>query len=160
MQSLSVRIPPGVDTGVRLRLSGEGEAGYAGGPPGDLFVVVHVKDHPLFKRDGVDLYCELPLSISQASLGCDIEVPTLEGVESLKIAPGSQSGQALRLRGKGLPRLGGGPRGDLLVELFIEVPTKLTERQRELLEEFAREAGDNVSPRRRGFLDTLRDLFD
>ena len=160
VQSLSVRIPPGVDSGVRLRLSGEGEAGYGGGPPGDLFVVIRVEDHPLFKRDGPDLYCELPLSISQASLGCDIEVPSMDGRESLKIAAGSQSGQLLRLRGKGLPRLGGGPRGDLLVELFVEVPTKLTDRQRELLEEFAQEAGDTVSPRRRGFLDALRDLFD
>ena len=160
VQTLSVRIPPGVDSGVRLRLTGEGEAGYAGGPPGDLFVVMEVQDHPLFKRAGADLLCELPLSISQASLGCDIEVPTLEGKESLKISPGSQSGEVLRLRGQGLPRLGGGPRGDLLVELFVEVPTRLTERQRELLEEFAKEAGDHVSPRRRGFLDKLRQLLD
>ncbi len=160
VQNLSVRIPPGVDTGVRLRLTGEGEAGYGGGPPGDLFVVVNVKDHPIFKRAGADLLCELPLSIAQASLGCDIEVPTLRGVEELKIAPGSQSGQVLRLRGMGLPQLGGGSRGDLLVELFVEVPTRLTDRQRELLEEFAQEAGDDVSPRRHGFLEKLRDLFD
>ncbi len=160
VQSLSVRIPAGVDTGIRLRLSGEGEAGYEGGPPGDLFVVLGVKDHPLFQRDGSDLLCEVPLSISQASLGCDIEVPTLEGKESIKVAAGSQSGQILRLRGKGLPQLGGGARGDLLVELFVEVPTKLTDRQRELLEEFARESGDHVSPRRSGFLNKLRDLFD
>lgn len=160
VQTLSVRIPPGVDSGTRLRLTGEGEAGYDGGPPGDLFVVLGVRPHPLFRRDGPDLLCELPLSIAQASLGCSAEVPTLEGVEPLAIEPGSQSGQIVRLRGKGLPQLGGGPRGDLLVELFVEVPTKLTDRQRELLEEFARESGDEVSPRRVGFMEKLRDLFD
>ncbi len=160
VQHLNVRIPPGVDNGVRLRLSGEGEAGYNGGPPGDLFVVVYVREHPLFERDGADLFCEVPLSIAQAALGCDLEVPTLDGREELKIAAGAQSGETVRLRGRGLPQLGGGPRGDLVVKLFVEVPTRLSERQRELLVEFAEISGNELSPRRRGFLDKLRDLFD
>lgn len=160
LQSLSVRIPAGVDTGVRLRLQSEGEAGYDGGPPGDLFVVIHVRDHPLFERDGTDLHCEVPISIAQAALGCEVEVPNLEGKETVELSAGTQSGEQVRLRGRGLPRLGGGPRGDIVARIFVEVPTKLDARQRELLEEFARATGDEVSPRRRGFLDKLRDLFE
>lgn len=160
LQTLNVRIPAGVDTGVRLRLSGEGEAGYEGGPAGDLFVVVHVRDHPLFERHDCDLHCELPISIAQAALGCDVEVPSLEGKESLAIKAGTQSGDSIRLRGKGLPRLGGGPPGDLIVQVYVEVPTRLNERQRELMEEFAEVSGDAVSPRRKGFVDKLRELFE
>ena len=160
LQSLSVRIPAGVDTGVRLRLQSEGEAGYDGGPPGDLFVVIHVRDHPLFERDGTDLHCEVPISIAQAALGCEVEVPNLEGKETVELSAGTQSGEQVRLRGRGLPRLGGGPRGDIVARIFVEVPPKLDARQRELLEEFARATGDEVSPRRRGFLDKLRDLFE
>ena len=160
VQNLSVRIPAGVETGIRLRLSGEGEAGYDGGPPGDLFVVVQVKEHPLFERDGTDLHCEVPLSIAQAALGAEIEVPNLEGKEKVEVKPGSQSGDVIRLRGRGLPRLGGGPRGDVIARLFVEVPTRLSEEQRALLEDFARISGDDVSPRRRGFVDKLRDLFE
>jgi molecular chaperone DnaJ len=160
VQNLSVRIPAGVETGVRLRLTGEGEAGYDGGPPGDLFVVVEVKEHPLFERDGTDLHCELPLSIAQAALGAELEVPNLEGTETVEVKAGAQSGDLIRLRGRGLPRLGGGPRGDIVARLFVEVPTKLNEEQRKLLEEFARISGDDVSPRRRGFLEKVRDLFE
>lgn len=160
VQSLTVRIPAGVDTGVRLRLQSEGEAGYDGGPPGDLFVVIFVRDHPLFERDGADLHCEVPISIAQAALGCEIEVPNLEGKETVPLKAGTQSGDLVRRRGRGLPRLGGGPRGDIVARIFVEVPSKLDSRQRELLEEFARITGDEVSPRRRGFLDKLRDLFE
>jgi len=160
VQSLSVRIPAGVETGIRLRLAGEGEAGFDGGTPGDLFVVISVKEHPLFERDGTDLHCEVPLSIAQAALGAEIEVPNLEGKEKVEVKPGAQSGDVIRLRGRGLPRLGGGPRGDVLARLFVEVPTKLNEEQRKLLEEFARISGDEVSPRRRGFMDKLRDLLE
>lgn len=160
LQQLSVRIPPGVDTGVRLRLAGEGEAGYDGGPPGDLYVVLHVKDHPIFERDGSDLHCEVPISIAQAALGCEIEVPNLEGTEKVALKAGTQSGDVVRLRGRGLPELRGGVRGDIVARIFVEVPTKLDERQRELLEELARTMGDDVSPRRRGFVDKLRDLFE
>ncbi len=160
VQNLTVRIPAGVDDGVRLRLQSEGEGGLAGGPSGDLFVVIHVKEHSLFERDGADLHCEVPVSIAQAALGCDIDVPNLEGRETLKIRAGTQSDEVIRMRGKGLPRLGGGPRGDLHVHIFVEVPNKLDDRQRELLEEFAEISGDDVNPRRRGFLNKLRDLFD
>jgi molecular chaperone DnaJ len=160
VQAIHVRIPPGVDTGVRLRLGGEGEAGWDAGPPGDLYVVVHVRDHPIFEREGPNLSVELPISIAQATLGCKATVPTLDGKDELEIPPGTQSGEVIRLRGKGLPQLGGGPRGDQFVRVFVEVPTRLSERQRELLEEFAREAGDEVAPRQRGFLEKLRDLFE
>ena len=160
VQKMGVRIPPGVDTGTRLRLSGEGEAGFDGGPAGDLYVVLRVRDHPLFQRDGSDLLCEVPISIAQAALGCDVDVPCLDGKESLHLAAGTQSGELIRLRGKALPRLGGGPRGDLLVQVFVEVPPKLSQKQRELLEEFARVSGDEVNPRRRSFLDKLRELID
>ncbi|HTO55746.1 MAG TPA: molecular chaperone DnaJ [Myxococcota bacterium] len=160
IQNLSVRIPAGVDTGIRLRLTGEGEAGHDGGAAGDLFVVVTVKDHPLFERDGTDLHCEVPLSFAQAALGAEVEVPNLEGKEKIVVKAGAQSGDTIRLRGRGLPRLGGGARGDIIARLFVEVPTKLNDEQRKLLEEFARISGDEVSPRRRGFLDKVRDLFE
>jgi molecular chaperone DnaJ len=159
VQKLAVRIPPGVDSGVRLRLNGEGEAGYDGGAPGDLYVVVRVRPHPLFERDGTDLECEVPISIAQASLGCDVEVPTLDGKEQVHVPPGTQSGETMVLRSRGLPRLGGGPRGDQRVRIFVEVPTRLTDEQRRVLEEFARVSGGDVSPRRRGFLEKLRELF-
>jgi molecular chaperone DnaJ len=160
VQSLNVRIPPGVDTGVRLRLTGEGEAGYDGGPAGDLYVVLHVQDHPLFHREGPHVYFKLPISIAQAALGCDEEVPTLDGGETLKIPPGTQSGEVIRMRGKGLPQLGGGARGDQLVEIFVEVPTRISDEQRRLFERLAEISGDDVTPKRRGFLDKLRELLE
>jgi len=160
VQKIGVRIPAGVDTGTRLRLSGEGEAGYDGGPAGDLYVVLRVREHPLFERQGPDLLCEVPISIAQAALGCDVEVPSLDGKQTLKIERGTQSGEVIRLRGQGLPRLGGGPRGDQLVQIFVEVPSRLSDKQRELLEEFARVSGDDVNPRRRSFLEKLREIFD
>ncbi len=160
MQKLNVRIPPGVDTGVRLRLTGEGEAGYDGGPAGDLYVVIHLREHPLFERDDSDIICEVPVSIAQATLGCDVEIPTLEGTDTLKVRSGTQSGAIIRLRGQGLPRLDGGPHGDQLVQIFVEVPTKLSDEQRELMERFAAISGDDVSPRRKGFMDKLRRLLD
>jgi molecular chaperone DnaJ len=156
----TVRIPAGVDSGTRLRLQGEGEAGIAGGPAGDLYVVIHAADHPLFQREGANLLLELPISMAQAALGCQVEVPRIDGKRPLEVRAGIQTGEVIRLRGEGLPRLGGGPRGDLLIQIVVETPTRLDERQRELLEEFARIAGDEVSPRRRGFLDKLRELFD
>ncbi len=159
VQTIQVRIPPGVDTGVRLRLGGEGEAGWDAGPPGDLYVVVHVRDHPIFEREGPNLSVELPISIAQAALGCKATVPTLDGKEEVEIPPGTQSGETLRLRGKGLPQLGGGARGDEFIRVFVEVPTRLSDRQRELLEEFARTSGDEVAPRQRSFLEKLRDLL-
>jgi len=159
-QTITVRVPAGVDDGMRLRLAHEGEAGVAGGPAGDLYVVMHVKQHPLFEREGPDLHLEVPVHLVQAALGAEVEVPTLEGREAVRIPEGTQSGKVIRLRGRGLPSVGSTVRGDLFVRIFVEVPTKLTDRQRELLEEFAREGGEEISPVTKGFLEKLRDLFD
>jgi molecular chaperone DnaJ len=159
-KSLKVRIPAGVEDGMRLRVAGEGEAGISGGPPGDLYVVIHTREHPLFQRDGSDIHCEVPISFVQAALGSEIEVPTLEGKVSLRVPEGTQSGKTFRLRGKGLPSVGSPARGDQHVRIFVEVPTKLTARQRELLERFAEESGTDVSPVTKSFLEKLRDLFE
>jgi len=159
-QTITVRVPPGVDDGTRLRLTGEGEAGIAGGPAGDLYVVIVLKPHALFKRDGADIHCEVPVQFVQAALGADIEIPTIEGKVKLHVPPGTQSGRVMRLRGKGLRTLRSASRGDQLVHIFVETPTKLTARQRELLEAFAEESGADVSPVTKGFLDKLRDLFE
>jgi molecular chaperone DnaJ len=158
-QSISVRIPAGVDEGARLRLSGEGEAGVSGGSPGDLYVVISIKSHPLFVRDGPDLHCEVPVPFVKAALGSEIEVPTLEGMVTMRIPEGTQSGTVLRLRGKGLPTLRQSARGDQLVRIFVEVPIKLTDRQRQLVEQLADEIGTDVSPAAKSFMDKLRDLF-
>ena len=160
MQSIRVKVPAGVEDGMRLRLSNEGEAGVAGGPPGDLFVVLSVKEHPLFEREGRNLHCRVPISFTQATLGTEVEVPTLEGKVKLKIPEGTQTGKVLRLRGKGLPSLRSTARGDQLLHIFAEVPTRLSKRQRELIEQFAAEGGEEVSPVTRGFIEKLRDLFE
>lgn len=159
-QTISVRVPPGVDEGSRLRLSGEGEAGIAGGPPGDLYVVISLKPHPLLQRDGRDVHCEVPVTFPQAALGGEIQVGTLEGTVKVQIPEGTQSGTVLRLRGKGVPTVGSSARGDQYVKIFVEVPTRLSNRQRGLLEEFAEEGGIEVSPKTKSFVDKLRDLFD
>ena len=167
-QSLQVKVPPGVDDGARLRLVGEGEAGVAGGPPGDLYVVIHTRPHPLFERDGTDLHIEVPVPFVQAALGSRIEVPTLEGPVEIEMPEGTQSGKVLPLKGMGLPplqpRLDAARlekmRGDIFVRIFVEVPTRLTDRQRELLEEFASASGTEVSPVHRRFVDKLKDFFD
>jgi len=167
-QTIQVKVPAGIDDGARLRVTGEGEAGVAGGPPGDLYVVMVLRDHPLFRREGTDLHVEVPVPFVHAALGGEVEVPTLDGRVKLAIPEGTQSGRVLRLRAKGLPPLQ--PRldpaqlkkmrGDLYVKVFVEVPTKLNARQRELLEEFAAQSGHEVSPAAKGFVDKLRDLFD
>jgi len=159
-QTITVRVPPGMDDGARLRLPGEGEAGLAGGPPGDLYVVVSVKPHPFFTRDGPDLLCEVPVPFVQAALGAEIEVPTLDAKVQVRLPEGTQSGKTIRLRGKGVPTLSNASRGDQLCRIFVEVPTQLTDRQRELLEQFAEESDTEVSPVTKGFLDKLKDLFD
>ncbi len=160
MFTVSVRIPAGVEEGMRLRLAGAGEAGIAGGPPGDLYVVISVKPHDLFSRQGPDIHCEVPVAFSQATLGAEIEIPTLEGKVRLKVPEGTQSGNIMRLRGKGLPSVRSAARGDQLVRIFVEVPTRLTARQRELLENFSDEMGTDTSPVTRNFLEKLRDLFE
>lgn len=137
VRRLSVKVPPGVRDGTRLRLAGEGEAGLRGGPPGDLLVVIHVKPHPRFRREGDDIYCEVDIGYTTAVLGGEVRVPTLEGDVTAKVPPGSQSGRMLRLRGKGMPRLHGTGRGDEYVVLRIKVPTRVSPRMRRLLEELA-----------------------
>ncbi|MDH5768852.1 MAG: molecular chaperone DnaJ, partial [Nitrospirota bacterium] len=155
-RSITVKIPAGVDTGSRLRMSHEGEIGSYGGPPGDLYIFLNVEEHPFFKRDGNDLYCEIPLSFPQAALGAEIEVPTLDGTSKLKIPPSTPSGRIFHLKGKGIQRLGGHSRGDQIVSVYIDVPKKLTPRQKELLEEFSQINGDEVA---KSFKEKLKDLF-
>ncbi len=158
--SLSVRIPPGVDNGSRLKLRGEGEAGFGGGPAGDLYVVVHVKEHALFVRQDNDIVIEVPVSFPQAALGSEIDVPTLDGKMNVKIPAGTQSGKVFRLKGKGFTDLHGYGRGDQLVRITVETPRRLSGKQRELLEEFARASGEDVNhPLSKGFVDKLKEMF-
>lgn len=156
---LNVRIPPGVDTGSRLRSSGNGEAGLAGGNPGDLYIVIAVKEHELFERQGEDLFCEIPIKFTLASLGGSIEVPTLFGKASLKLPAGTQSGTTFRLRGKGMPSLRGAAQGDQLVRVHVEVPQSLSAEQRRILEEFAKVSGDANEPTSRSFFEKARKFF-
>jgi molecular chaperone DnaJ len=156
---LNVRIPAGVDTGSRLRSSGNGEAGVAGGRPGDLYIVLSVKEHELFERQGEDLFCEIPIKFTLATLGGTIEVPTLFGKASLKIPAGTQSGTTFRLRSKGMPSLRGSHQGDQLVRVHVEVPQTLTGEQRKLLEEFARISGDATEPVSRRFFEKAKKFF-
>jgi molecular chaperone DnaJ len=136
-RTLEIKIPAGVDTGTRLRIAGEGEAGSQGGPAGDLYVVLHVQEHPVFERRENTLYCSVPITFPQAALGAEIRVPTLDGEERIKIPGGTQSGTIIRLKGKGFPNLNGGGRGDLLVELNVVTPEKLSREQRRLIEQLA-----------------------
>ncbi len=159
VRTRTLKVPAGVDNGSRLMLRGEGEAGGGGGPPGDLYVVIQVKEHPLFTREGTTIICEIPLSFPQATLGADIEVPTLEGKVSRKVPAGTQSGAVFRLRGKGLADPAGYGRGDQLVRIVVETPRRLTPRQRELLQEFAEISGDGVSPASKGFFDKMKEMF-
>lgn len=156
IKSIAVRIPAGVDTGSRLKIHGEGEPGIYGGPKGDLYIILAVEEHPFFKREGTEIYCEVPLSFPQAALGTEIEVPTLDGTAKLKIPPGTPSGNLFYLKGKGIPRVGGHQRGNQIVRVHVEVPKKLSPRQRELLEEFAQISGDDIS---KSFKEKLKDLF-
>lgn len=159
-QTLDVEIPPGVDTGTRIRLSGKGEAGPNGAPPGDLYIFVHIKPHEIFAREGTTLITRVPISFTKAALGGEIEIPDLAGEAiTLSIPAGIQSGKQLRQRGAGMPVLQGRGRGDLVVEIVVETPTKLSKEQRALLEQFREiETGDEC-PESRGFFDKLKDAF-
>jgi len=157
--TLNVKIPPGVDTGSRLKLRNEGGSGSSGGPPGDLYVVIQVKPHPIFMRDGLDIICEVPIGFVQAALGTDIEVPTLEKKVKMKIPPGTQSGKVFRLKGKGVRDVQGYYRGDQHVRVVLETPTHLTSRQKELLKEFAALGGEEVHPLSKGFFDKVKEIF-
>lgn len=162
-KTLHVQVPPGVDTGDRIRLSGEGEPGEQGGPPGDLYVEMVVKPHPIFTREGADLRCDIPLSVTTAALGGEIEVPTLGGRVTLRIPAGTQSGKVFRVRGKGVKPVRGGTHGDLLCRVMVETPVNLTSRQKELLEELAEtldQDGQHHNPRGSSWLDSVKSFFD
>ncbi|HZZ18611.1 MAG TPA: molecular chaperone DnaJ [Opitutaceae bacterium] len=156
---LNVKIPPGVDTGSRLRSAGNGEAAAAGGAAGDLYIVLTVKEHELFERQGDDLFCEIPIKFTLATLGGSIEVPTLSGKASLKIPAGTQSGTKFRLREKGMPSLRGGRHGDELIRVHVEVPGSLSAEQRKILEEFAKISGDAHEPTSRSFFEKAKKFF-
>ena len=161
-KTLSVKIPSGVDEGDRIRLSGEGEAGVNGGPPGDLYVVIHLKAHAVFQREQNDLHCEMPISFTTAALGGDIEIPTLEGYAKIKIPAETQSGKVFRLRGKGIKGVRSSTHGDLLCHVVVETPVNLTARQRELLNELEainnKDSGQH-NPRAKSWMDKVKEFF-
>ena len=160
-RKLSVDIPKGIEDGTRIRLANEGEAGLRGGPPGDLYIFVSVKPHDLFHRDGADLYARVPIAMTTAALGGEFEVPTLDGAcAKVKVAAGTQPGQRVRLKQKGMPVLRSKDTGDLYVQLDVETPQNLTKRQRELLEEFHRATTKETSPTSDGFFSKLKNIFD
>jgi molecular chaperone DnaJ len=156
---IKLRIPAGVDAGSRLRSSGNGEAGFRGGPTGDLYVVLSVRQHEIFQRDGDDLLCNVPVSFVQAALGAEIEVPTLDGSATVKIPPGTQPHSTFRLKGKGVKNLQGYGHGDLHVRLQVEVPARLNSGQKAKLQEFAALCDNDVNPISKGFLDKAKNLF-
>lgn len=160
-KTIDLRIPPGVDTGTRLRVPGEGEVGVNGGAPGDLYVVLEVKEHPFFERRTSDLYCTIPVSVVQAALGTELQVPGLNGEEKLKIGEGTQSGAVFRIKGKGLPDPRGGGRGDLYYHVQVLTPTKLTREQRKLMEQLGATLKVENQPAERGstFFDKVKDIF-
>jgi len=158
-RTIDIDIPPGVDTGMKVRHAGEGEAGDPGTPRGDLLVAVRVREHSLFHRDGNHLVCQVPVTFSQAALGAEIEVPSIDGPMAMPLPKGTQSGEVLRVPRRGMPDVHGGRRGDLLVQVIVETPKTLTKRQEELLREMAELECRNVQPARKGFLDKLKDFF-
>ena len=159
-RSLSVNVPAGVETGTRIRLSNEGEAGLRGGPAGDLYIFIEVREHKIFQRDGNSLFCRIPVSMSGAALGGDIEVPTIDGGRSrVKIPAGSQSGRQMRLRGKGMPSIKSAQKGDMFIEIAVETPVNLTSKQRELLREFEALSEDN-NPESKSFLSSVISFWD
>jgi len=159
-RSLSVNVPAGVETGTRIRLSNEGEAGLRGGPAGDLYIFIEVREHKIFQRDGNSLFCRIPVSMSGAALGGDIEVPTIDGGRSrVKIPAGSQSGRQMRLRGKGMPSIKSAQKGDMFIEIAVETPVNLTSKQRELLREFEALSEDN-NPESKSFFSSVKSFWD
>jgi molecular chaperone DnaJ len=156
---IKLKIPAGIADGSRLRSSGNGEAGIRGGPAGDLYVVIHIKEHPIFQREDDNLYCEVPISFTLAALGGEIPVPTLEGKANLKVPAGTQSGQVFKLRGKGVANVNARDQGDLFARLLVEVPTRLNGEQRQKLEEFASLCGEENTPLHKSFFDRAREFF-
>ena len=159
LSRVKLKIPAGIRDGSRLRSSRNGEAGIRGGPPGDLYVVIHIKEHKIFQRDGDNLYCEVPIPFSLAALGGEVDVPTLEGKAHLKCPAGTQSGQMFKLRGKGIANINGRDRGDLLTRLIVEVPLRLNAEQRHKLEEFAALCGEENTPLRKSFFERAKEFF-
>jgi molecular chaperone DnaJ len=160
-RTLSVNIPAGVETGTRIRLAGEGEAGMRGGPAGDLYIFLEVKEHALFQRDGIHLFCRVPVSMTTAALGGEVEVPSIDGGKSrVKVPEGSQTGKQMRLRGKGMPALRGGGSGDMVIELAVETPVRLTARQRDLLREFERLAEEENNPEGTSFFAKVKGFWE
>ena len=160
-RTLSVNIPPGVEDGTRIRLAGEGEAGLRGGPAGDLYIFLSIKPHEFFQRDGADIFCRVPISMTTATLGGQIEVPTVSGTATrVKVPEGSESGKQFRLKGKGMPVLRSKVTGDMYIQVEVETPKNLTRRQRELLEEFERESHKETSPESAGFFARVKDFFE
>jgi molecular chaperone DnaJ len=161
-KTLSVKVPAGVDTGDRIRLTGEGEAGPDGGPNGDLFVQINVREHKIFERDGKHLYCEVPISFTDAALGGELEVPTLSGRVKLKIPEETQTGKLFRLRGKGVAPVRGGSTGDLLCRVAVETPVNLTKSQKELLKQLQSsfEKEGNQSPKKSSWFEGVKSFFD
>ncbi len=157
---ISVNIPPGVDTGQRLKLSGEGEAGERGGPSGDLYVVINVLDHDFFERDEYNVLCDVPVTFTQAALGCEIEVPTLKGKISLKIPEGTHSHKIFRLRGRGFPKLGAYGNGDQLVRVIIETPSRLSTEQKQILKNFEQSLNRSTQPKQHSFFEKVKNLFE
>ncbi len=156
---LKINVPAGIDDGQTISLRGEGDPGSKGGPNGDLFLNIRVKKHPLYKRQGNDVVCEVPITFTQAALGAELEVPTLDGKVKYTVPEGTQTGSVFRLKGKGIPFLRGNGRGDQYVKVNIDVPKKLNEKQKELLKEFAELGGDEVHEQRKGFFDKMKDAF-
>jgi molecular chaperone DnaJ len=160
-RTLSVNIPAGVEDGTRIRLAGEGEAGLRGGPSGDLYIFLSIKPHEFFQRDGADVFCKVPISMTTAALGGHIDVPTLEGTTSrVKVLEGTETGKQFRIKGKGMPVLRSAVTGDLYIQVEVETPKNLTRRQRELLEEFERESKKDTSPESHGFFARVKDFFE
>ena len=157
---IAVNIPAGVDSGQRLKLTGEGEAGTQGGPNGDLYVVIRVLEHDFFERDEFDVLCDVPMTFTQAALGAEIEVPTLNGRVNMKIPAGTQSHRIFRLKGKGLPRLGSYGKGDQLVRVVMETPSKLSAKQKNLLKEFNELSDSSCQPKHQRFFEKVKDLFE
>lgn len=156
---INIKIPAGVDTGNKLRSSGNGEAGVGGGEAGDLYIVIHIKEHEVFERQGDDLFCEIPIKFTLATLGGTIHVPTLQGKAALKIPSGTQSNTTFRLKGRGMPHLRGGAHGDQLIRVQVEVPTHLSSEQKKVLEEFSRISGDTDEPMSKGFFEKAKKFF-
>ncbi|MBZ2175741.1 molecular chaperone DnaJ [Schnuerera sp. xch1] len=158
-KKIKVKVPAGVDTGSIISIRGEGEAGERGGPSGDLYVYINVKEHSIFKRDGNDIYYTIPISFVEAALGTEIDIPTLEGTTKYTIPEGTQTGTQFRLKNMGVPNVRGIGRGDLYFKIKVEVPERLTERQKELLIEFAKESGEDITKSKKGFFSKMKDAF-